>query len=667
MLAVVAFGLYARTGGFPFTNFDDFDYVVDNPHVAQGLTRTNLAWAFSTLQLEFWHPLTWLSYLTDVSLFGLRPGPMHLVNAGLHAASSVLLFLALERLTGANLKSACVAALFAVHPMHVESVAWISERKDVLSIFFGLLALLAYTGYARRPKLWRFVLVLAAFAASLMAKSTLVTLPFLLLLLDAWPLGRLPYRLTDETDLPGDVPKVGWARAILEKLPLLAMSVASSYVTMIAQSRGGLVVSDPGNYRFGNAIVSYVRYVGKLLWPTDLAVFYPLRYEGEPTWKILAALAAIVLITAWAVAARRRAPGFTVGWLWFAGTLVPVSGLVQIGAHAMADRYTYFPSIGLFVALVWGLGQVRWRPLARAAPAAALGVLALLAFRADRQVRLWSDDELLFGHAITATGPNVRAHEMLANVLQNRGKDEEAYEHLREAVGILPNPHSLTALGGVAVKLGLDPQAEKAYEVALSMDPQRDEAALALSELLVKDGRGAEAAEVLARAASAWPPPSPSLLPQRMALGGALIERGKLDEGVAVLEGVLARAPGDPEALSTLSAAYFNRGDKERAEQLALQAMAGGAKSAGAFLVLGAMRMARGDAAGAVEVLGPAVKLEPEEPFPRLMLAGVLASLGRPAEACQNWELVLESSRATSEDRERAAREAKGAGCSSAR
>lgn len=497
-LAAVAFGLYARTGGFPFTNFDDLSYVADNPHLAQGFTGSSVAWAFSTLDLEFWHPLTWLSYLADVSLFGLRPGPMHLVNAGLHAANAVLVFLALRRLTGARMRSACVAALFAVHPMHVESVAWISERKDVLSIFFGLLAVIAYAGYARRPRLWRLALVVAAFAASLMAKSTLVTLPFLLLLLDAWPLGRLAPRRAEgqgerESDPAGGAPAIGWTRAILEKVPLLALAVGASWLTMIAQLRGGSVAGGPGDLRWDNAIVSYVRYLGKLLWPTDLAVFYPLRYEGEPTGTVVAAVAVLVLITAAAVAVRRRAPWITVGWLWFAGTLVPMSGLVQVGEHAMADRYTYFPSIGLFLALVWGIERLRWRPVARAAPVAALIALAALAVRADGQVRLWSDDERLFAHAIAATGPNVRAQELLANVLQNRGRTEEAYEHLLEAVRILPNPHSLTAIGGLLVKLGHEERAEKAYEVALSMDPQQDEAALALSALLVKTGRVEEA------------------------------------------------------------------------------------------------------------------------------------------------------------------------------
>ncbi len=628
-LAALAFGLYARTGGYPFTNFDDSSYVADNPHVALGLTWSSVTWAFSTLELEFWHPLTWLSYLVDVSLFGLRPGPMHLVNAGLHAASSVLLFVALVRLTRAAVESACAAALFAVHPIHVESVAWISERKDVLSVFFGLLALVAYARYARRPTPSRLAPVVAAFAASLLAKSMLVTLPFLLLLLDVWPLRRVPWRWTGEKDPSSDVPEVGWGRAVVEKLPLLAMSITISSLTMIAQLRGGSVVTGPGHLRLDNVIVSYARYLGRLLWPADLAVFYPLPQAAEPTWKVVAALAAVALVTACAVAVRRRAPWFTVGWLWFAGTLVPVSGLVRVGAHAMADRYAYFPFIGLYIALAWGIWRIRWRPMTRTAPVIALGVLVVLAFRTDRQLRLWSDDERLFRHAIAATGPNPRAQEMLANVLRSRGRDEEAYGHLLEAVRILPHPRPLTALGSLSMTLGHEAVAEKSYETALALDPRHEEAALALA--------------------------------------GLLVNRGEVDRGIAVLEGVLAHAPGDPEVLSTLSVAWFNRGDAERAERYALQAVSGGARSAGASIVLGALKLARGDAAAAVEALERAVKIDPEEPFPRLTLAGVLASLERLEEACEGWAFVLRSPRATSEDRERARQAAKHAGCDAPR
>jgi hypothetical protein len=538
-LAAAAFGLYARTGGFGFTNLDDLAYVADNPHLAHGLGASSVAWAFTTLDQEFWHPLTWLSYLVDVSLFGLRPGPMHLVNAGLHAASAVLLFLSLWRLTRAAGPSAWVAALFAVHPMRVESVAWISERKDVLSVFFGLLALLAYAGYARRPRPWRMALVVLAFAASLMAKSTLVTLPFLLLVLDAWPLGRLRWRPGGAAEgaepADGEAPRIGWTRAVVEKLPLLALSVASASVTLVAQTRGGAVGADAGSLQPGNAVVAYVAYLGKLLWPTDLAVFYPLRLGGEPLRAVLGALAILGLVTAAAVAARRRAPAVLVGWLWFAGTLLPVCGLVQVGAHAMADRYTYFPSIGLCVALVWGLRQLRWQPLAHAAPAAGMVLLAVLALLTDRQVRLWSDDEQLFRQAIAVTGPNVRAQEMLANVLQSRGRDEEAYDHLQEAVRILPNPHSLAAAGRLLVKLGYRDRAEKIYQVALHLDPAQEEAALGLSRLLVEDGRGGEAAEVLAAAVQAAPEgPAAERLRQALAgLGGRSPTAGRVDSGAS--------------------------------------------------------------------------------------------------------------------------------------
>jgi tetratricopeptide (TPR) repeat protein len=657
-------GLFARTATFPFTNLDDLAYVVQHPRVVQGLVSSNVAWAFTTFDQFNWHPLTWMSFMLDVSLFGVKPGPMHLINAGLHAANVVLLFAALRLLTAATGKSALVAALFAIHPAHVESVAWISERKDVLSILFGLLALIAYSRYARKPGILRYLVLSVAFAASLMAKSMLVTLPFLLLLLDVWPMRRVSLRvLALEGDSSPEVPKIGPGRAILEKLPLLVLSAVASWITFAAQSGGGAVLEDPGHQRYANAIVSYPRYVGKLLWPVDLAVFYPIRHAGLPTSLVVASLSGILLVTVAALLVARRAPWIAVGWLWFLGTLVPVIGFVQVGSQAMADRYTYFPSIGLFVAIIWGLGELPWKRFESRASVLALAILAVLGVLCHRQIGLWADDERLFRHALSVTEENVRAHELLANVLLDRGKPEEARAHFLEAVRILPNSVSLTSLGSVSLKLGRADEAERAFRFALMLDPDRDAATLALAGLLVSAGRTEESAGVLQRAAHIWPRPGHSSISQRVELGAALVDLGRFDEGIGVIESARTNAPDNPEILSSLSEAYFHRGDVVQAERFALGAVAGGAKSGGAFLVLGATRTSRGDFSGAIDALEQAVRNEPDEPFRRLPLADAQAKAGRMAEACANWVYVSQSPRALASDRERATRDAKASGC----
>ena len=664
VLAALPCALYARTGSFPFISLDDAGYVYANPRVAQGLVWSNVAWAFSTFEQANWHPLTWISHMADVSLFGLRPGPMHLVNAALHGANSALVFVALRRLTGAAGRSALVAALFALHPEHVESVAWIAERKDVLSVLLGLLALITYERYARRPSAGRYLLVLAAFLASLLAKAMLVTLPFVLLLLDVWPLRRL-----EASPKPGEggearATRRTWPRLVLEKVPLLAVSAAVSVLNLAAQTTGGAVASSPLGFRLANAGVSYVRYAAKLLWPADLAVFYPIPPQGYPPWSVIVALAMAAAVTAAALVLLRRAPSLAVGWLWFLGTLVPVIGIVQVGSQAMADRYTYFPSIGFSLAVVWAAGQLPWNRIGWIFQLGSIALLlVVLGVATSRQVGLWSDDELLFRHALAATGPNARVQHQLGKLAHARGRDGEALEHLIQSVRIQPNPSNLTDLGSLAVMLGRTSEAEQAFRQALELDPRDEGAALGLADLLLRAGREQDAGEVLARAAREWPPVGPYTIQRRLALGAALVDLGRVDEGVTVIEGAAARAPGNPEILSSLSEAYYHRGDRDRAERVALEAVRGGARSGGAYFVLGAVRQGRGDAPGAIEVLEQAVRIEPDEPFRRLLLADALSQVGRTGEACANWQFVLDSPRATPSDRERAERERRRAAC----
>src|SRR5262245_31340556 len=331
--------VYAPLTHYDFVNYDDPQYVAQNPHVAGGLSWSAVVWAFTTGTESNWHPLTWLSHMVDVHLYGLNPGPHHVTNLLLHIANTLLLFWAVLKMSGAPAPSVFMAALFAVHPLHVESVAWIAERKDVLSTFFWMSALVAYASYARQPRVTKYVVVVLLFAAGLMAKPMVVTLPFVLLLLDFWPLGRLNFASWSNV-----------SRLIVEKVPLLILTIVSSVITMIAQQRGGAMMTlqtFPFSVRLANAAIAYLTYVGKMFWPSRLAVFYPLGPIVPGWW--LAAVFILIALSFLSVLVARRWPYLTVGWLWFFGTLVPVIGLVQVGGQAVADRYTYVPLLGLFL------------------------------------------------------------------------------------------------------------------------------------------------------------------------------------------------------------------------------------------------------------------------------------------------------------------------------
>ncbi len=500
-VAAVALAVHAGVRANAFLYFDDGLYVTENPWVRAGLSWRGVAWAFTTLHAANWHPLTWLSHMLDVQLFGLDAGAHHLVNAAIHALNAALVLLVLARLTGAPLRSAAVALLFAVHPLRVESVAWVAERKDVLAACFGLLMLAAYGWYARRPAPGRYAAVVAALTASLLSKPSWVTAPFLLLLLDVWPLQRVAAAWAPRDPRCPLSPPRPLPALVLEKLPLLALSVASSAVTLMAQRRGGAVVSlahtGLGD-RLANALVSCVRYLGKHAWPAPLAPLYPMPAAG---WGSGAALGAAVLLAAVTVAVLwnlRRWPWAAVGWCWFLGTLVPVLGLVQVGSQAMADRYTYLPGIGLAVAVVWSVASAMER-LGRSARMVAAGgtfaLAVLLSLLTVRQERLWSDQETLFRHTIAVTDGNGRAHLVLSQALLENGRPIEALVHAREAVRLDPsNPRAHKNLGFALFRAGLLEESVPEFERAVALDPEYAEAHGNLAIAYGKLGRFAEAA-----------------------------------------------------------------------------------------------------------------------------------------------------------------------------
>ena len=465
LLAVVATWVFLPATGFGFVNYDDPDYVRDNPRVRAGLTAEGIAWAFGTTHAGNWHPLTWLSHMADVELFGLDPGRHHAAGLALHVLSAVLLLLLVRAWTGSVGVAAAVAALFAWHPAHVESVAWLSERKDVLCALFLWLTLAAYTAYARRAPearaLPRLALVTLFLALALFAKPMAVTAPFLMLLLDAWPLGRLP---VDE--------KPTWARLkplLVEKLPLFVLVTLSSVATFVAQSRGGAVsslaaVSFPE--RLAHAAVSLVVYLRMLVWPAGLAVFYPHRGAPAPL-DLAGALLLLAALTWGAWRARRSAPFLLVGWLWFVGTLVPVIGLVQVGEQAVADRYTYVPFVGLGLALAAGARQLARRHARAGRALAAAGALVLVALAplARGQVGTWRDGATLFRRALDVTGENHVAERLLGTALLSSGDAAGAEPHLREAVRLRPgSAEALNALGVALTQLGRPGDAEAALE-----------------------------------------------------------------------------------------------------------------------------------------------------------------------------------------------------------
>ena len=447
-LFLVAIALYFPALDHDWLNYDDDIYITANPNLARGLTFDGVAWSFSTFHGANWFPLTWLSWMLDYELFGLAAPGFHATNLALHALNTLLLFLALSKLGGDIGRSAFVAAVFAVHPLHIESVAWAAARKDSLSALFFILALLVYSRSGPRgPSLKQHVLLLICTAFGLMAKPIVVALPFVLLLLDEWPLGRLR-RL--EAPQRWDPRRV--RRALLEKLPLFALVGVSGAVTLAAQQTGGAVASleqVPFDQRLGNAIVAGASYLGNTIWPSNLAVIYPHPGSELAPTRIALSAAVLVSLSALAVASVRRRPSILVGWLWYLATLAPVIGLIQVGSQAMADRYMYLPLIGLSIAIAWGVPEFRARPrLRRASTAAAAAAIAALAAVTVTQLRYWRTSETLFAHALHVTENNAIANAYLGRAMLDQGRSREAVVYFSEAVRLKPT--YLTAANNLA-------------------------------------------------------------------------------------------------------------------------------------------------------------------------------------------------------------------------
>jgi len=546
-LAVVTFGIYAQVIGHRFITIDDLAYIEENPMVNRGVTLEGLAWAFTTFHSGNWHPLTWIAHMIDSQLFGMIAGGHLLVNALIHSANTLLVFWFLFRTTRARWSSALVAALFALHPLHVESVAWAAERKDTLSTFFGLLSLIAYVRYAEAPSVRRYAWTAITLALGLLAKPMLVTWPFVMLLLDYWPLGRfagksstrrLRIQKVEAIDLNrqggSGEPPLPKPRLILEKLPLFALVAASAVVTTVAQSRGGAVRTFEEAslaLRLSNALVSYAKYALRAFWPNDLAVFYPFPGAAIPAWQIIGAALLLIGITAFCFFQRKIQPYLIVGWLWFLGTLIPVIGLVQVGGQTMADRYFYIPSIGLFIALVFGLADIAER--LRVAPwlsaAIANVVILVLATLTNAQIHRWSDSFTLFKHALAVTPPNAAIESVLGFALHRSGQLDEAAAHFEKALQLTPDDHiSLLYMGVCRFYQGRIPEAIQYAQAVIRLQPDAAKARDLLGMSLAMQNQNEAALDEMRRAVQLAPEDADI----RNDLGAALLRLGRIPEAI---------------------------------------------------------------------------------------------------------------------------------------
>jgi tetratricopeptide (TPR) repeat protein len=549
-----------------FVDLDDDAYITKNQHVRAGLSRDSVTWAFTARAASNWHPLTWLSHMLDVELYDMDPAGHHRTGWLLHVAATLLLFLVFQRMTRAVWPSAFVAAVFALHPLHVESVAWAAERKDVLSGLFFMLTLGAYARYTERPGPGRYAWVFLALFLGLMAKPMLVTLPFVLLLLDFWPLERWGQNGA----------RRGAARLVLEKLPLFALVGLSSVVTFLVQRAGGAVENVPFAVRLANAVVAYVVYVQRTLWPASLAVMYPFPADGVGWWPALGALSLLIVATAAVFRFGRRLRYLPVGWLWYLGTLVPVIGVVQVGYQASADRYTYIPLIGLSILVAWGAADLAQRLRAGRSwivvPVAL--VLVALVFTTRAQVGRWRDTATLYGHAVRVTRGNYVILTNLGVEQSRQGNFVQAIDYLQRALEARPDfDHAHYNLGAILHRQGRLDEAVEHYRRALEATPGYVNAHLVLGPIAHRQGNLAQAIEHYRPALAA----RPENLELRFRLATALHGVGALDEAMGLYREVLQVNPENAVAHENLARALAAQGLLEqaaehRAEALRLQA-----------------------------------------------------------------------------------------------
>ena len=706
LLIAATLGVYWGVWTFEFVNFDDPIYVSDNPHVRGGISRENIKWAFASSHEANWIPLTWLSLMLDAQLHGNFAGGFHLTNLCLHVANSLLLFALLVTVTSARWKSAFVAAAFAVHPLHVESVAWITERKDVLSTFFGLAALLAYARYAEKPRRWWYILSLAAFGCSLFAKQMLVTLPMLLLLLDYWPLRRLKLATADRENsgldaraahqiaatqqqshrssnddivAPAELacPTRSARELLLEKIPFFGLTAIFCMVAVAGQRYGHTFASLtvlPIGTRCANAVLAYTTYILRTLWPQDLAPYYPYSVEAISWVEVSAAAVLLSTCTLWTVWQRNRHPYLLVGWLWYLGTSVPVIGLVQIGTQQMADRYTYFPIVGLFVAASWYLPSVipagLWRE--RVLPVMAAGFLVIFAVMARQQTSYWKNSITLWERARDVTAANLVSCFNYCDALLEEERIDEAVSQARTACRVAPNrAHAHLALGQALMHQRQRVEAIQSLERAIQLEPVLADAHAALGQIRLRQRRFAEASVYLQKAVQLKPESlaprldlaaslttqgkaeeaashchtalgiDPNHAEAHLALGQSLAAQGKQREAFACFQRALDKDPDLAAAHAAMGDLYVERGDSERAVRCYRQALNFEPKSVYAHIALGDLSAQHQDLEKAAGLFAAALELVPDSAEAHRKLGNVLAAQQETAEAIAHFRAAL--------------------------
>jgi len=628
-------GVYFQVYAFEFVGFDDNEYVYENPHVTTGISLENIIWSFTAFHSNNWHPLTWISHMMDCQVFGLHPGWHHLVNLLFHILNSVLLFLVFSKMTGGLWQSAFIAAVFAIHPLHVESVAWVAERKDVLSAFFWMLTLWGYQAYVKLPGIKRYIGVLLFFTLGLLSKPMLVTLPFVLLLLDYWPLGRIQFQ-EKQCDFTHCV--LSQKNLILEKIPLFILSGVSSVMTFGAQNHGGVVKSFetfPMINRIANAFVSYLSYMGKMIYPENLAFQYPYP-ENLALWKGTGAVLMVLLITLLAMHLAVKRPYFIVGWLWYLGTLVPVIGLVQVGMQSMADRYMYIPMVGLLMVVSWGVSEFiqRWKTLKTVSAASAMIIIPLLMVVSWKQTGYWATSNKMLEHTLKVTSNNYIAHDTLGVNLFLAGKTDEAIYHYLKAAQIYPkNYYTQFNLGVARFQQGKMDEAIEHYTKAVSLEPNYAKAHCNLGAAFFQKKEYEKAGAHFLKAITI----EPDYIDAHFNLGVLYYTDGKMDEAIPCFLKVIEFRPDFANAYYYLGLVFDKKGIADKAVTNFQAALRLQPNSVEILLVLAGELLKQGSFNEAIRYYSDALKLAPDNLVAHHNLGVAFFNLGQVDRAIQHY------------------------------